>query len=151
MLDVALARASEGFRVFPLEPGGKVPTIKGWQDAATTDPARIEAWWWDPVMEVPLGYNVGVATGRGLVVVDVDMKNGKDGEKSLRLLEMLFCDLPATHEVRTPTGGRHLYFRSANPVRSRIGFMTGIDIKGEGGFVVAEGSVVDGGVYARIG
>jgi hypothetical protein len=53
--------------------------------------------------------------------------------------------------VRTPTGGRHLYFRSASLVRSSIGFLEGLDIKGEGGFVVAQGSVVEGGTYERIG
>lgn len=149
MLDHALALAAQGFRVFPLTPGGKEPAFStDWKRIATTDTERIRAMWWDPVMEVDQPYNVGIATGQGLVVLDVDMKAGKDGERALRLLEMLFEQLPPTREVRTASGSRHLYFRSDHPVgcsHSRIG--EGLDVKGEGGFVVGPGSVIDGFEY----
>src|SRR5690606_11122363 len=124
---------------------GKRPALStDWKAIATTDIERIRAMWWDPVMEVELPYNIGVATGGGLVVLDIDMKDGKDGERSLRLLEMLNDSLPGTREVRTASGSLHLYFRSSQPVgcsHSRVGEV--LDLKGEGGFVVVPGSVID--------
>lgn len=149
MLDHALALAGEGFRVFPLTPGGKTPALAtDWRATATTDPERIRAMWWDPVMEVDQPYNVGIATGDGLVVLDVDMKDGKDGESALRLLELLDGELPDTRQVITATGSRHLYFRCGHPVgcsHSAIG--EGLDVKGDGGFVVAPGSIIGGAEY----
>lgn len=152
MLDHALALAAQGFRVFPLEPGGKTPALAtDWKKIATSDPERVRAMWWDPVMEVDLPYNVGIATGQGLVVLDVDMKDGKDGERSLRLLEMLFEELPATRQVRTPSGGRHLYFRTDRRLgNSASRIADGVDLRGEGGFVVGPGSVVGGVAYEWI-
>lgn len=149
LLDSALQLAAQGFRVFPLTPGGKTPALAtDWKAIATTDPERIRAMWWDPVMGVDQPYNIGIATGQGLVVLDVDMKDGKDGERSLRLLEMLNDSLPETREVRTASGTRHLYFRSDQPVGcSHSGILAGLDIKGEGGFVVAPGSVINGSEY----
>lgn len=153
MLDVALARASEGFRVFPLTPGGKTPALEAdWKRIATSDPEKIRRLWTDPATGWVQPYNVGIATGDGVVVLDVDMKAGKDGEKALRLLELLNDSLPATMTVRTPSGGRHLYFRSAIPIgNSASRIAEGVDIRGEGGFVVAEGSITKEGTYARNG
>jgi len=151
MLDHALALAAQGFRVFPLRPMGRTPLLTGWQLSASVDSERVRAMWWDPVMGAAQPYNVGVATGGGLVVLDIDMKNGKDGERSLRLLEMLNDTLPATFTVRTPSGGRHLYFKSEGPIGNSVSRIAeGIDLRGEGGFVVGPGSVVAEGCYARI-
>src|SRR5262249_589007 len=76
--------------------------------------------------------------------LDIDMKNGRDGEKSLREVEEMFGKLPVTVECKTPTGGRHLYFRYPDqPVKcteSQIG--VGLDIKGDGGYVVCAPSLI---------
>src|SRR4030095_6094641 len=75
---------------------------------ATTDPALITAWWtrWPEA-------NVAVATGvgSGLLVIDVDSHDGRDGEATLRMLEQHYGSLPQTVQQLTGSGGRHLLFR----------------------------------------
>ena len=93
LLDLALKYAARGLRVFPCKPADKVPaTVHGVLDA-TTDATRIEAWW----TAYPT-CNIGVATGGGLLVVDVD---SIDAEAELKQLEDRFGALPATIESIT--------------------------------------------------
>lgn len=131
LLDAALAWAERGFRVFPLAPGTKMPP-KGfaWKAEATTDRAKLTGWW-----AVQPDYNVGVATGGGLVVVDVDTRvNGALGA-------LLALDLPDdTLTVRTPGGGFHLYYQGDDVANSAGKLGAGIDVRGAGGYVIAPGS-----------
>ena len=56
--------------MFPCKPRDKVPaTDHGCKDA-TTDRAQIAAWWDGTYL-----YNVGIATGGGVVVLDVDVNH----------------------------------------------------------------------------
>jgi hypothetical protein len=134
LLRAALAYARRGIPVFPCEPGGKAPlTYSGFWDA-TTDPRRIEAWWsrWP-------GANVGVPTGErsGLLVLDVDPRDG--GPQSLAELEGAGGPLPETAKARTGGGGMHVFFGypGGEEVRSSAGRLgTGLDVRGEGGYVV---------------
>ena len=97
----------------------------------------------------PQGYGVGVATGRGLVVVDLDVKH--DGEAALQLLEGTNEDLPPTMRVRTPSGGIHLYFHSTKDLRNSASRIApGIDIRGDGGYVVGPGTEINGKPYQEI-
>src|SRR3546814_17967789 len=74
------------------------------------------------------------------MVVDLDMKKGKDGRLSLAMLELEHGPLATTFTVVTPTLGRHLYFATATPVRSSVEHVgKGIDIRGVGGYVVGPG------------
>src|SRR6516165_4849410 len=85
LLDAALNYAKLGWKVFPLVPGQKRPlTMHGSKDA-TSNPDQIRAWW----TQNP-DANIGVATGSvsGIVVLDVDCKNDKDGYASLRNLDI---------------------------------------------------------------
>jgi len=142
-LQTALRLAANGYRVFPLEPNGKTPAIAKWPAKATCDAATVERWWRDPVLGWEADWGVGVATGRGLFVVDVDAKNG--GIESFALLEDM---LPHTLRVRTPSGGLHLYFRGRAPVRNSASkIAAGIDVRGEGGYVVGPGTSIDGRRY----
>ena len=93
----ASALAGKGFNIFRLRANDKKPVGKGWQKEAAQD---ATAW------ANGKDFNVGVATGGGLLVVDIDMKDGVDGEtnwKGLGIEESSF-------QVKTPSGGRHIYY-----------------------------------------
>ena len=50
--------------------------------------------------------------------------------------------------MRTPSGGYHLYFEHTDGVRnSQDAYGIGIDVRGEGGYVLAPGAVTEGGTY----
>jgi hypothetical protein len=135
----ALRLAEDGFPVFPVRPGDKRPLISGWKEAATMDPAIIAAWWsqWPDA-------NIGIVTGErsGLVVLDVDVATG--GLESFEELKSCISDWPDTLMVRTGSGGLHVYFRMWDGIRignSVSKLAPGLDIRGEGGFVVAPPSL----------
>ncbi len=148
LVAAAVGYASKGWSVFPCEPDDKKPKIRRGFKAATTDPEEIRQWW----TNTP-DANIGVATGEvsGIVVLDVDVKNGVDGEASLReLLRVQGAELPPTLESRTPSGGRHLFFSVPEGVKVRSSAGTlgpGLDVRGEGGYVVVSPSRVNGTQY----
>jgi len=79
--------------------------------------------------------NIGVLTGSGVVVVDVDPDKG--GAASLAALEREHSPLPIGPTVLTGGGGRHLYFAVHRPIRNSAGRLgSGLDIRAEGGFIV---------------
>ena len=147
LLKAALSYARRGIPVFPCEPGGKRPlTYNGFWEA-TTDMRRIKAWWgrW-PVA------NVGVPTGErsGLLVLDIDLRDG--GPESLVALERENGPLPRTARARTGGGGVHVFFRypAEKEVRNSAGWLgPGLDVRGEGGYVVVPPSRTQG-VYEWI-
>jgi hypothetical protein len=86
--------------------------------------------------------NVGIVTGviSSLVVLDIDPKHG--GDTSLERLIQEHGPLPRTIEAFTGGGGRHLYFsHPGGVVRNKVGLALGIDLRGDGGCVVAPPSV----------
>lgn len=139
----AVDLALMGYRVFPLAPYGKTPTIKNYPEVATNDPAKVKAIWTDAVGE-PSNYNIGVATGRGLIAVDYDVKHGKNG--LLKRDEFDAKGLPQSARVVTPTGGEHLYLSIPNHVvigHSAGALGEGVDTRGHNGYVVGPGSILD--------
>ena len=126
-----------GLRVFPCS--GKVPaTPHGCKDA-TTDPAQIAEWWGGGST-----YNVAIATGNGLVVLDVDTAHdaGKFGDETLADLEQQYGPLPETWTCLTGGGGVHHYFQCDDPALTvGAGFAPGLDYRGAGGYVVAPPSI----------
>ncbi len=139
----ALALARRGFKVFPLEPNSKTPPlIRDWPQKATTDTKQIAEWW----LVTPTA-NVGIHC-EGMVVVDVDPRNG--GDASLDYLEMM-DGVPPTLTTITPSGGRHLFYKlpEGHPgVKNSAGkVMRGIDIKSTRGYVLGPGSVIAAGEY----
>ncbi len=139
----ALEAASAGFRIFPVRQNSKAAAVKDWPNEATTDLQQVESWWrTDP------DYNIGIATGDGTIVLDVDTKNGKQGLESLALLDML--GLPDSYRVRTPSGGLHVYLTAAQAQRNRantIADYPGLDLRGDRGYVLGAGSTIDGKAY----
>jgi hypothetical protein len=144
----ALRLAAKGFKVFPLEADGSTPAFAGWQAKATSDPALIANLWRSASGE-PVPYNIGVLTGDGLTVLDVDTKKGRGGGGSLEILLMLGLN-DETFTVRTKSGGKHLYFDSGSlPLRNSVGHLApGLDVRSEGGYVVGPGSTVGLQSYA---
>jgi len=138
-LEAALSYARRGWPVLPCRPGGKAPlTARGVLDA-TGDQERITAWW----RAAPQA-NVGIRTGleSGLIVLDVDPRAG--GDEGLWELERTHERLPATVEALTGGGGRHLYFKHrGGRVRcaTALGGYSGVDLKADGGYVVAPPSL----------
>ncbi len=142
MRDHAVAWAARGFRVFPCIPGAKEPRVKAFYDIATSDVDAVRDMWTDPVTGWALDHNIGVATD-DMIVVDIDMKKGKDGMASYMAL-----DLPLdTLMVRTPTGGRHAYLSGPSKSLSAGKIGEGLDIRSAHGYVIAPGSIVPEGTY----
>lgn len=142
--------AAAGRRVFTLKSGLKLPAIDDFPNRATTDPTTIDSLWFDDIMELEHPLNIGISTD-GLLAIDVDNKDGRDGNGSLMALEML-VDLPETYEQFTPSGGRHLVFSSPVPISNSVQKIgSGLDVRGRGGFIVASGSVVEKGTYTDNG
>lgn len=157
LLAAALAYAARGLHVFPCwelvgsdcacprthrsrdaqgqcgSPGKHPRTPNGVKDA-TTDPAIIAGWWgrWPKA-------HVAIAAGAsGLLVVDVDPRNG--GDDSLADLERQHGPLPDTPRQLTGGGGVHVLFqRPDRPhVRGpRHGLGRGVDVKADGGYIIA--------------
>lgn len=145
--DIAGDLAEQGYRVFPLVPHGKTPAVKDFPNVATADKARARAWW-APVLGEPDERNVGIATGRGLLVLDFDCKEGQSGQASFAMLDAL--GLPATRTVRTASGGFHKYLRIPADLKlsNSVGkVMSNVDVRAENGYVVAPGSVTEKGAY----
>lgn len=140
LLQAAIIYATCGWAVLPCDPRGKVPLNANGSRGASADHAIVESWWrkWPTA-------NVGIATGRasGLVVLDVDNANGKQGDRSLVALTKRGY-LPETLTSRTGSGGAHLFFQVPDGERvansqSKLG--PGLDIRGDGGYVVAPPSI----------
>jgi hypothetical protein len=147
LLEQALSLAAAGFHVFPLKVRSKLPAINGWQKRATRDAQQIREWW------ATKEYNIGICTSYfqenlSLIAVDVDNKGDKHGDEEIIKLELSGKDFPATYTQATPTGGSHILYSAENAVRNGVSVLgAGLDIRGDGGYVVAAGSVLDTGIY----
>ena len=147
-LQAALDLAKAGIAIFPARAENKRPHVKDWQNVATTDAAQVRRWWkkWPDAMP-------GIPTGRrnGVAVLDIDLKDGKDGGAALRALG-LDPDTLSPCTVATPSGGQHLYFRWPEGMgNSAAGLPAGVDVRGQGGFVIAPGASSGRGFYRLLG
>lgn len=133
------------FKIFPVGPD-KAPLITGWQDKATRDESAIAQWQADGV--VAWGIPCGADNGLFVIDLDVDKASGEPvGEASLSAMPR-FAGLLEKANVHTPSGGRHIYcqhFEGGRNTTSKIG--PKIDTRGQGGYVVAPGSQIEGGFY----
>jgi hypothetical protein len=159
LLRSALSLAERGWHVFPCVPGGKRPALRGsWQDHASTEPARIRAWW------SRAAYNIGIACGpSGLVVIDLDVPHDIEGVSSAEGRTTgsgadVLADLCGqngqpypmpTYAIGTPSGGCHLYYAAPRlQVRNSAGRLgPHIDIRAYGGYVIGDGSRIRGRPY----
>jgi hypothetical protein len=155
-LDVALSYASRGWPVFPCraadhfdpETGDvlpeKAPLISnGLRGATLNDRVIRELWKRNPeaIVGVPTGERIGAW------VLDLDVKAGANGHEWLEAMEAAHGELPASARVHTANGGTHIFFKHVDGVRNRGKLGAGVDVRGEGGFVVAAGSVMGDGRF----
>jgi len=119
-------------RTIPLAEGTKRPIHKDWAAWPAT-PETVACWW----RQRP-DSNIGIRTGGGLVVVDLDPRH--DGDRSLAQLEHGHGPLPPTLTAATGGGGRHLYYRGPRDLRSFL-LGDGLEVKSCGHQVVAPPSV----------
>lgn len=136
--DAALCYARRAWPVLPLEPEGKIPlTPHGVKDATTRDNI-IRGWWalWPDA-------NVGIACGAvsGIVVLDVD---GAAGEEALREFGS-----PPTPTVITAKGAHRYFAHPGDKVRNAVRLRPSLDVRGDGGYVVAPPSVHESGHVYR--
>jgi hypothetical protein len=141
LLPAALELAATGRAVFPLAPLSKNRPLTRWRHGgpgqrATTDPEVITRWWtrWPDA-------NIGMPTGDGLVVVDIDPRSGGTPP----------AWLPDTAIVTTPSGGTHHYLavpRDGTVKNSAGQLAPGVDVRADGGMVVAPPSRTTDGAYA---
>ena len=141
MYDAAIEYAKKGFAVFPLKYRDKVPLTRNGCKDATTDAAQIKAWW----QQHP-NANIGLATGsvsQNVFVIDLDIDEdrGIDGYHSLEDWQREHGDFPETWTAITGRGGYHLYYRGNGRIKNRAGIIDGVDIRGNGGYVVAPPSI----------
>jgi hypothetical protein len=151
MRDRAIALAQQGFRVFPLKPNSKLPAVREFHIVASRDPAVVYAMWTDSDGN-STDNNIGIS-GDGLLILDVDTRDGRQGEVSLQKVVAEYGLDLHTVEARTPTGGRHLFYRlpPGEQVRNSCDLLgPGLDVRGYHGYVVGVGSVVPKGEYTWV-
>lgn len=110
---------------------------------ASTDSAIITSLWTDPVLKTERNWNIGCACN-DMVVIDIDVKNGKKGTEEYAKLGGHYDTLV----VRTTSGGYHCYFYG--PDSSNAPLAAGVDVRSHNGYVVAPGSTIDGRPYEVI-
>jgi hypothetical protein len=147
----ALELVSLGYAVLPLARGGKrphhmldelAPRGQGGVHLASADHAQIRYRY-----SLDRAAGIGVPTGQvnQLAVIDLDVKHDDDGPDNFaRFLAANGLQLPAAPWSRTPSGGFHLWLRTPPgvPVPERGRILPGVDVKGDGGYVVAPPSML---------
>lgn len=103
--------------------------------------------WWSDWPDAAIGIPTGEAAG--FFVLDIDNKpGGANGFEWLDEMEAEHGPLPETARVSSPNGGLHIYFKYVAGTRNRGTLGAGADIRSEGGYVLAAGSVMsDGRAY----
>jgi hypothetical protein len=163
LVKYALHFASLGWNVFPLIRGDKRPLRGHSFKTSTTDATLIRKWW----HEEPKA-NVGIATGEsGLVVIDLNVNKTHEepplpwNEPGITHGADVFTTIAAEHgewfpmdtfTVSTPNEGWHLYFASSEKIRNAAPLkgLWHVDVRAQGGYAVAPGSVLPNGRYEVI-
>ncbi|MBJ6799327.1 DUF3987 domain-containing protein [Geomonas propionica] len=140
-LRTAQELVKRGISIIPLEPRGKKPRIR-WTDFQSRLATQEELTHWFADGR----NNIGIVTGKisGLVVVDFDTNEAIEMAK--------IKNFPKTALVKTGRG-YHAYCRYREGVRNfqKRDDLPGIDLRGDGGFVVAPPSIhASGAVYTWV-
>jgi predicted P-loop ATPase len=130
---LGIAAAELPWAVFPCNGDKKPITVHGFKDA-TQDKALILRQFSNPSAQM-----IGVPTGSksGIVVIDIDIKNGARGQE---WLDDKIALLPQTRTHKTLSGGLHLLFRAPEGVvigNSASRIAPGVDVRGNGGYIIS--------------
>lgn len=123
-----------GWSVIPIKAGTKLPAIARWKKYQTQRATleEVQAW-------CNAGHDVAIVTGSisGIVVLDLDSEEA--------IAEAKRRGLPDTPMVKTGKG-MHVYFRHpGSDFPNKAAFLAGMDIRGDGGYVIAPGSTHENG------
>lgn len=148
MRAAAIALVRQGFSLIKLNAHGTPVHAAPYSRMICSEVAAASLWT-EPDGE-PSDSLPGVVTGGDLLVVDVDVKNGRPGLRALDKLRAKGLDT-GTRTVQTPSGGMHLFYRKPAATRTKTMLtkaghaFEGIDFKGgEHGYVMGAGSVKEG-------
>lgn len=137
MLLEAIRYAHRGWHVLPCGRNGRPRTANGLYDATVRE-EQIMRWW----EENPKAL-IGIRTGEesGFWVVDINMRCGNDGLAALtdHFKSDFDLDLEKNLWQKTPAGGFHFCFKydDNRPIGCGSGFLPGVDVRGDGGYIVA--------------
>lgn len=136
----ALAYVRAGFAVFPCKPRSKVPNTPHGLNDWTDNPEHVINHW-----SAHPNDNIGITCGApsgGLLVLDFDVSETKNGLETLKRWETEHGELPETAEAITGSGGKHYFFRTdRNNIKPTANQELGVDVRCDGSFVVAPGSI----------
>lgn len=136
-----------GLAVIPAAGREKIPVGK-WREFQSGIPQTVHDRWYGVEGEHRANYRMGFLTGAAslgdgwkLVVIDLDEKGSVSGSATWDHWiadHELGCD-PETWRARTGGGGQHIYFRYPDhlSIRNTQETIAGIDVRAEGGFVIA--------------
>jgi len=118
---------------------GKHPIVKGWLSSALPRDEAFKKW---PNHKGNWGV---IPFKSGFIGIDIDVKGGKNGQKSLEMLQNKYGKLPDSMVIKTPSGGFHILFQYPDEgtiPNSNSSIADGIDIRGSNGYLVAVGSII---------
>lgn len=143
--EISLEYYNRGYCVLPVAPYTKRPLLRSWEKYSKVRPEPGDlVRWFDNLTSA----GIGMVTGKisGLIVVDIDTVSGIGPEEITR-------DYPTEMIARSASGGYHLYYKypeSGIPVPNRVSFLPGVDLRGDGGFVVMPPTQFERGSYSWI-
>lgn len=140
---------TRGIPVFPLKPQQKTPANHNGFKGATLDPEQVNTWW---PASTTNACNIGVPTGIGFDVIDIDRHGTVNGFDTLATKQWCtLLDECVYGAVATAGGGLHLYVATGYMQdRNGAGIAPGIDYRSKGGYVVAPPSTTATGAWRWI-
>lgn len=132
-----------GLAIIPLGVGKKEPVTKSGLNDWTDNPGQIDVWWGQGEHAGKRGnprYNIGMACGQvsgGIIAIDLDCHSDEaNGLDYLRDWEVEHGKLPETWTQITGSGGKQLFYRAGQDIRNSANGEIGVDVRGNGGYVV---------------
>lgn len=144
MNESPMARAARGYiesgiAVIPLKSCGKEPVTRRGLNDWTDNPGQVDIWWGHGET-----YNVGGVLGQvsgGLIALDFDVHGDVSGLSTLHEWEVEHGKLPETWTQITGSGGKQMFYRVSREIRNSANGALGVDVRGDGGYVVLPPSI----------